>query len=43
MAEALRRAGVPTEPGVDAEALDDTGRVPVLGAGEPVGEIRAAF
>jgi len=43
MAEALRRAGVPTETGVDAEALDDTGRVPVLGAGEPVGEIRAAF
>jgi L-asparaginase II len=43
MAEALRRGGVPTVPGVDAEALDDTGRVPVLGAGEPVGEIRAAF
>ncbi len=31
MAEALRRSGVPTEPGVDADALDDTGRVPVLG------------
>ena len=43
MAEALRRSGVPTDPGVDAAALDDTGRVPVLGAGEPVGEIRAAF
>jgi L-asparaginase II len=43
MAEALRRCGVPTEPGVDAAALDDTGRVPVLGAGEPVGEVRAAF
>jgi len=43
MAEALRRDGVSTDPGVDAEALDDTGRVPVLGAGEPVGEIRAAF
>jgi L-asparaginase II len=43
MAEALRRSGVPAEAGVDAEALDDTGRVPVLGAGEPVGEIRAAF
>jgi L-asparaginase II len=43
MAEALRRDGVPTDPGVDAEALDDTGRVPVLGAGEPIGEIRAAF
>ena len=43
MAEALRRSGVPAEAGVDADALDDTGRVPVLGAGEPVGEIRAAF
>jgi L-asparaginase II len=43
MAEALRRSGVPADDGVDAEALDDTGRVPVLGAGEPVGEIRAAF
>jgi L-asparaginase II len=43
MAEALRRGGVPAEAGVDGEALDDTGRVPVLGAGEPVGEIRAAF
>jgi L-asparaginase II len=43
MAEALRRDGVPTDPGVDAEALDDTGRVPVLGAGEPIGEVRAAF
>jgi len=43
MAEALRRDGVPTDPGVDAEALDDTGRIPVLGAGEPIGEIRAAF
>ena len=43
MAEALRRDGVPTDPGVDAEGLDDTGRVPVLGAGEPIGEIRAAF
>jgi L-asparaginase II len=43
MAEALRRDGVATDAGVDAAALDDTGRVPVLGAGEPVGEIRAAF
>jgi L-asparaginase II len=43
MAEALRRDGVATEPGVDAGALDDTGWVPVLGAGEPVGQIRAAF
>lgn len=43
MAEALRRGGVPAEAGVDAAALDDAGRVPVLGAGEPVGEVRAAF
>ena len=43
MAEALRRDGVPTEDGVDAEALAATGRVPVLGGGEPVGEVRAAF
>ena len=43
MAEALRRSGVPTEPDVDAAALDNSGFVPVLGAGEPVGEIRAAF
>jgi L-asparaginase II len=43
MAEALRRSGVPADAGVDAAALDDTGRVPVLGAGEPVGVIRAAF
>jgi L-asparaginase II len=43
MAEALRRSGVPAEDGIDAAALDDTGRVPVLGAGEPVGEVRAAF
>jgi L-asparaginase II len=43
MAEALRRSGVPTDPGVDADALDDTGVVPVLGAGEPVGEIRSTF
>jgi L-asparaginase II len=43
MAEALRRDGVATDPGVDAGALDDTGWVPVLGAGEPVGEIRPAF
>jgi L-asparaginase II len=43
MAEALRRSGVASLPGVDAEALDATGRVPVLGAGAPVGEIRAVF
>jgi L-asparaginase II len=43
MAEALRRSGVPAGAGVDAEAIDETGRVPVLGAGSPVGEVRAAF
>jgi L-asparaginase II len=43
MAEALRRSGVPAGAGVDSAAIDETGRVPVLGAGRPVGEIRAAF
>jgi L-asparaginase II len=43
MAEALRRSGVLDEPGVDADAVRRTGAVPLLGGGEPVGEIRAAF
>jgi L-asparaginase II len=43
MAEALRRAGVLEEPGVDAEAVRRTGVVTLLGGGEPVGEIRAVF
>jgi L-asparaginase II len=43
MAEALRRAGVLDEPGVDAEAVRRTGRVELLGGGVPVGEIRACF
>jgi L-asparaginase II len=43
MAEALRRSGVDEEPGVDGDALRRTGRVAVLGGGEPVGEIRACF
>jgi L-asparaginase II len=43
MAEALRRSGIDTEPGVDTEAVHATGRVPLLGGGEPVGEIRACF
>jgi len=43
MAEALRRAGVDQEPGVDAAAVRKTGESPVLGGGEPVGEIRASF
>jgi L-asparaginase II len=43
MAEALRRAGVLDEPGVDAEAVRRTGRVELLGGSVPVGEIRACF
>jgi L-asparaginase II len=43
MAEALRRAGVLDEPGVDAEAVRRTGVVELLGGGAPVGEIRARF
>ena len=43
MAEALRRAGVPREPGVDAAAIDETGRLELHGGGRPVGEIRAGW
>ena len=43
MAEALRRAGVDVEAGVDGEALRRTGVVELLGGGEPVGELRACF
>ncbi|MGH3346573.1 MAG: asparaginase [Nocardioides sp.] len=43
MAAALERSGVLDEPGVDADAVRATGRVPVLGGGQPVGEIRACF
>jgi L-asparaginase II len=43
MAEALRRSGVDREPGVDAAALDETGRLELLGGGRPVGEIRAGW
>ncbi len=43
MAEALRRSGVDVEPGVDTDAVRATGYVPLLGGGEPVGEIRACF
>jgi L-asparaginase II len=43
MAEALRRSGVCGDPGVDAAAVAETGRVELLGGGVPVGEIRAAF
>ena len=40
MAEALRRMGVDRDPGVDADALNATGSVPVYGGGEPVGHLR---
>ncbi len=43
MAEALRRSGVDRSPGVDADALNATGVLPLLGGGVPVGEIRACF
>ncbi|WP_210438941.1 asparaginase [Nocardioides xinjiangensis] len=43
MAEALRRSGVLEEDGVDAAAVAATGRLPLMGGGKPVGEIRAAF
>jgi L-asparaginase II len=43
MAEALRRSGADAEEGVDTEAVRKTGYVPLLGGGEPVGEIRARF
>ena len=41
MADALRRAGVLDDPGVDADAVRRTGVVELLGGGRPVGEIRA--
>lgn len=43
MARALLRSGVTAEPGVDATAVAATGEVALLGGGERVGEIRAAF
>lgn len=43
MAEALRRSGVDTEPGVDGAVVRATGLVELLGGGLPVGEIRATF
>jgi L-asparaginase II len=43
MAEALRRSGVLEGEGVDADAVRRTGEHVLLGGGEPVGEIRAAF
>ncbi len=43
MAAALERSGVLDDAGVDAAAVRGTGVVTLLGAGEPVGEIRAVF
>lgn len=43
MAEALRRSGVLELDGVDAEAVRRTGEHVLLGGGQPVGEIRAAY
>ena len=43
MAEALRRAGVLEEAGVDAEAVRRTGVVELRGGGRKVGEIRATL
>ena len=43
MAALLERAGVLDLPGVDAEAVRETGRWPLLGGGEPVGEVRAVL
>ena len=40
MAAALQRMGVDREPGVDGDALRETGEHPLLGGGEPVGLIR---
>ncbi len=43
MAEALRRSGIDVEPGVDTDAVHATGVSVLLGGGEPVGVVRAAF
>ncbi|VXB66880.1 asparaginase [Nocardioides sp. AX2bis] len=43
MAAALERSGVLDDAGVDADAVRGTGVVTLLGAGKPVGEIRATF
>lgn len=40
LAAALLAAGAGSVAGVDHEALDALGRVPVLGGGQPVGEVR---
>jgi L-asparaginase II len=43
MTAALRRLGVDREPGVDGDAVVAAGRTPLLGGGEPVGELRPTF
>jgi L-asparaginase II len=43
MAAALRRAGITDQPGVDADAVAATGEHPLLGAGKPVGFLRAVI
>jgi L-asparaginase II len=43
LAAALRAAGAAGLPGVYPGGLDGLGRVPVLGGGRPVGEVRAVF
>ena len=43
MAAVLERLGVPSEGDVDGKAVRDTGHVPLLGGGSPVGVIRATF
>ena len=43
MAAVLERMGVHRMPGVDADALRETGRHVILGGGQPVGEIRAVL
>ena len=43
MAAALERSGVLDLDGVDAAAVRSTGTLPLLGGGQPVGEIRACF
>ncbi|MFI6425667.1 asparaginase [Promicromonospora sp. NPDC050880] len=43
LAAALRAAGAAGLPGVYPGGLDALGRVPVLGGGRPVGEVRAVF
>lgn len=43
LAAALRAAGAASLPGVYPGGLDGLSRVPVLGGGRPVGEVRAVF